>query len=619
MDYNLDSIKKMKLFKIPNVLFPILLLLICFIVYYPVITNNQFFCIDDHLLITRFETIKTLKDLYGSRMIDLQPVRDIINFFQYRIWKENDLFTFGFINVLIWFFANLYLYKILVFLKIDKTLSFLISVLFLTSPVFVIAVAWYSALKHLLSFLFTMMAVYFFITNKNLILTGSCYFLSLLSHPINVFWFIWAYFYNKSDQNISKENKKNKFNLIYFLVIIGMLLILFNIYYYYYYGVNENKAPTLPVYGWHAIVEILMSFGRYFYNFVFPFDLAIYYKVISIDNFVGLFFFILFGYWNIVNYKSLKKYWPWLVLGFFSLSTVTLHKLKIFVSNTYSLTFYASLVIFLLLALNDSKFKNQKKTYLIPILLIFIFSINSNIESSNWSDSVKVLKASYENEQEMNIGASYVANSISKLNKNGNDKITEEMLLEYVDIILELKKQIKDSSVYEQNSFFGAWQSFSGLVLRAKNIKIENKLEILKVIEDKNIIYSNISMMVSYMQLNNFENGEKYLNLILKQLKVIKIPNSPDVLRKIYLKLFETIFAQLQLVASKIDKISNDKTNYLITVNEFVFKIMPPPSWNEIQKIYNEMLQNGNTLKEHKKEIFEKNSNFFLEQLKSEK
>ncbi len=343
--------------------------LFLFFLYFKLVFNDYVLDYDDNLLLTPLHSMNTMKDyfilLFNGLLSDFQPIRDISYLFDIQIEKWFHFSIFHSTNLILWFSICLLFYKSLSFFSNSK-LNFLIMLALLFSPISVSSVAWISARKHLLACFFILLATTFSVKNRKspsmffsfLILI--IYTLSVLSHPITLFWPLWflIFFLN------SKHSKFFKAVLIVDMCFLGFLNYKYYLGPYVYLNFGVSKIHSFD------LAFSLLSLGRYFQLSFWPFGfLPTPHSEGSLQNLIGLFFLpiIIFMVTKIKSAWTKKLIFSIMPLYFFLLLPVVSIKTNIFCSDTYLLT---PLVVFLFCS--RSLLRNNFSTLF--FLSIFVFT-----------------------------------------------------------------------------------------------------------------------------------------------------------------------------------------------------------------------------------------------------
>lgn len=341
-----------------NYLFLILLSTLVIGIYWKVISKDLVLSYDDSVLLASLSKINNLKHYFSSIMngfiLDVQPVRDLSFYIDFKIKAFFPGYSFHFTNAFIWILICYFVRKIFLSQSPNSYyISGLLVLLYALSPISANSVAWIAARKHLLSTLFIVLATYLTLNNsKNLTLKkissiSFFYLLSCYSQPINSLWILWLAYFLYS-------NEKNKQYIKLFLVnsVVCISSILLNFYYYkFIYAKNVSPISKFSNYISLDLGDPLLAIGRYFYQSLYPFAaLPNSHFQGSWENLAGLVLLITalaFCYKKITSGQ--KNLVSPIIYYFFPLIIVTVNMTNVFCSDTYllnsSIGFYWCLLI----------------------------------------------------------------------------------------------------------------------------------------------------------------------------------------------------------------------------------------------------------------------------------
>jgi hypothetical protein len=207
--------------------------------------------------------------------------------------------------------------------------------LFAFHPIFVGSVGWISARKHLLSFLFILLATW-----EVLKLNGSrwrslgWYLLALLSQPIHLLWPVWAFLRGRFVEKAGSERARRMISTAQIasapLAAAGLANVL------YYSGLYVTHANAEKWASETGPAISLLALGRYATNLLFPVRLATIYDPGSILGVAGLLALpaVLVFFRKIPKARLAVS---WLVFALLPLAVVTARMTQIYVSDTYAL------------------------------------------------------------------------------------------------------------------------------------------------------------------------------------------------------------------------------------------------------------------------------------------
>lgn len=552
----------------------IIFFLIVFL-YFPIIGLDRFLGIDDTSLIGPIEKAASFKDvLFPNKPLDIQPVRDISYYIDYKL---HNLFQFDFYhltNILILLLAGWTLFSILQTNASSGFLTFLIICYFTSHPIFSFVVPWNSSRKHLLAFVFTLFCTKLSLVTwkKDIIrkiLLIISYVCAVLSQPIAILWPAWIIFHQFLFKNESQKKLKIGNKLIIFLSLLAICSIILQLWFYHYYKphyvpspltITDNGIKKIP-FNLTSLDLIFNSLGRYFLIFLIPFKQALYYEFQSPLNYFGLSLLIIFLI--ICFYKiPFKICLSILFFGYLPLAIVTFQPLTRYISNSYGLISFASFCAIVFILLSDFSKKYRKFIYLLLIAACIINitqtqSIVSAARESNTAYYAKSLEGSYDvlvsaefildtvNEDLFD----HVINSLSYEQKKQHMKILLSNMIKVNEYISERRREPLASG----NLTYLAMGQY---IVNSTLYNNKTKLKMIQLFEDRLNIYSNFNMLVVSFANQNFETSKLYLNLIKSQLKFVTknviVMNKEDALRG-----FDTRFTFITAVCIYLDNILN--------------------------------------------------------------
>lgn len=306
---------------------------------------------------------------------------------------------FHFHNVVLWLFCLFTGYKLLLRLGFEQKQSRPMVFLFGIYPLFSMCIPWVSSRKHLLAFFFILLSWLFFEIykqkgqTKHLAYLLLLYLLSSLSQPIYTLFPLWA----GLDWFYFSKKPRHWFFIPYFLLML--FLIYFHYDYYadhYQLGQRAQDLNVLNSINGLSVGTILLKMGRLFFQFIFPFRLAITYDSMSPYNYVGIIFFISYF---IVLAKALgpKVLLKWISLIMVS-STLWLFKVRsIFLSDTYLLLGAFGHFILMALLLKKLNLPAKAMTALITFF-ISIFSFTTFVHAKQFTNERQLWEQSFDKE-----------------------------------------------------------------------------------------------------------------------------------------------------------------------------------------------------------------------------
>lgn len=287
-------------------------------------------------------------EVQQNRTIDVQPVRDLSYLFDIKVARLLHLRVppFHITQLVIW---SICLWLVLELLLINElSVSGIIVGLSVIAchPIVTNSVGWIAARKHLLAFLFILLATRSVLLRKSRKLTFCYYMLAMLSHPLFVLWPIWVYFADRA-------SGAEVFRVVDWLkkrveLVVGMLTVAALNQWYYstryidHTGIRKEVAD--------ATIRLLapaLALGRDFVQLFAPIWLSAEYSPWSWQNFAGLIILlvcVVIGARRLFIFRSQNRETLWQSRGFIwstfaclVLAPVTLVATNVFVSDTYLL------------------------------------------------------------------------------------------------------------------------------------------------------------------------------------------------------------------------------------------------------------------------------------------
>lgn len=504
--------------------------------YWQQLYNHEQFILDDNIILDPILRSTSFLDIYKTTFVDVQPIRDLSYwidkslqpFFTLSIFKLSNLIYWHTACFLTTFFIPLYfsLYKE----KFDSIYAILASSCLLIHPAMTIPVAWISARKHLLAFLFIISASIFLLKyiKKSkltyLILSVLMFILSVGSHTIYCLWPFWASW--TLYQHLSKTKKS--WALIFSLIIftIGFLSGIGNYIYYkfFLYG-NQHFGGINVGYDFETLINIPLSFGRYFINLIDFSAVTIYYDTISVRNIIGTTLFVL----SIYIFTKIKKSpfkLNFIILFFISCVTFTLFPLGTFVQNTYPLLMSLTVMMFILFFLPSSlEFRlNSLKFFLI---LLFVEAAFTGYYAQLWRKNIDFITHIKSKEESLDVKAWYVIEESIRDLKGGvtnNVKNLENLSNEMLDLKHYFVNRTYINSV-STHIAFRAYNNFLYLLYSNISLKPEAKKLIMDEVCDFKVIYCNFFYGLNLYNIKDYTGASQYLNLVILQIyKILLTP-----------------------------------------------------------------------------------------------
>lgn len=377
-----------------------LLILFTAIIYWPLINVSSPVNPDAQYVFLILKSSQNLSgylyNLLNLKTLDFQPVRDLSLFIDLKIYDIWQLNISVLHNMIIWIICNLVLGKIIqsIFPEVSKSEVFFIQAGFLVYPLFTQTVCWGIARKHLLSFLFILLATHKWIKNdkefsfKDILYFTTFFCLSVLSQPITLLWPIWALIY-------ASVYKINRFK-DYFIWLIPAFLVLIcvgtiNTLYY------ESSPIFVSIYGSKtdeifSFGDKILSFGHYLFQLTYHYLLAFTYTLAHWSSLAGLgilgLILILLIYFKI----NRKFAFVWMMFGLLPLLIVMTKSKTLY--DTYLLLPATGLLI-ISLAIKE-KLPTFRFKYLFYSLGILTWILLSHNETLGWKDEILLTQRSFQ-------------------------------------------------------------------------------------------------------------------------------------------------------------------------------------------------------------------------------
>ena len=352
--------------------------------YLPVIQSGVVHTIDDRPLVEPLRQIHSLSDyaraVSDGRVFDLNPLRDLTYLADLQLSQLSGHSTLHLTNYLLWLLCLALAYGCFQRLLPTSTHAIAAFLLLLTHPVSVKAVAGVADRKHLLAFVFVLLAVRSTLQEKR----GRAllfFALSVLSHPIHLLWPLWWFAHRRltsgsSFTRIAREG--------WSLGLIALAGLAANQWYYTgpYLRANLGDAKYL-----HSTFTLdpsysLLSFGRYFFQLLVPVQISVFdYLVGDLANLLGLGLLPVFA---LLVWKFVPRNLRWLgALPFFlPLLLVNVRPTWTFVNDAYLLfpLFGSLLLIVSLLA----RWLNEKNLLVVASILSLLLLTQTLPLSRAW-------------------------------------------------------------------------------------------------------------------------------------------------------------------------------------------------------------------------------------------
>lgn len=324
----------------------------------------------------------------AGKILDFQPIRDLSHLIDLyfspkleRIHIIGVIHNFGLLLVTI-----LFLFQVLRNYTSFKQSIYIVAIFLLHPSIYEIYIEPTSR-KHILSFLFFLISIYYFkkeylSTAKNQLLVGLFFIFSIFSHPFSVFLPGFLLFEKKWE--VTLKQKLTKLSPL-FLISFGNVVLN-----YYYYSLTYNKVTNATkISGSFNPGKTLLYMGQHVKQVFLPINFSQYYSNLgSLELIFSLSFILLILY--LFKYRDKKNVLQFLI-PFFGIMTILYHRsVDLYYLNTYLLYPFFT---FILLATFINLFK---KTYLYLILAILFLAQIHRVYIRH--DSLRFFKNAYANQ-----------------------------------------------------------------------------------------------------------------------------------------------------------------------------------------------------------------------------
>ncbi|HNI98235.1 MAG TPA: hypothetical protein PL169_19355 [Leptospiraceae bacterium] len=430
----MGTFQKFKIFQSSTFYF-FILLLISFILYWEPAYRAPILNFDDRQLLIPMANVRSIYDYIslwqGNMIMDLQPVRDLSYFLEYRLAAVQGIGIHPqAFNVLLWISACFFAVKIFRMQGFADLESKLAGLFLSVHPVAVNSIAWSSGRKHVLSLFFISIASWLWLrwlhSEKRGVPFSAVlfYILSCLSQPINAGWVLWAgltvYLFHDS---VSQRNEKirNSAVPIILCLISGIITVSLNVWYYSSSRYSVGLGTKFVDEGFAAVPNRFFIFGRFLFQLLIPFRPSITsYDPSSWLSVIGIIILplFIFAVWKLNENRKQIIVWSFFTL--LPLITVNGPSNQHFGWDTYLLTPLLGWTMILGLTLRNisEKYNASDRNLLIIILsFILIFSVIAKTASEAWKDDESLWKRAVETEGSAAAMAGYIKTSLS-LKKN---------------------------------------------------------------------------------------------------------------------------------------------------------------------------------------------------------
>jgi hypothetical protein len=524
-----------------------LIALLGFVIYFPSIISSSPFDPDAQKIIPLLENCKNVGDYFARLMtlktLDFQPVRDVTLYVDITVNKLWGLNSLVFFNLVFWTFSICVVGRILkkVFPKIGELEIYLIMITFFFYPLFVWTVAWGMARKHLLSFLFILLATDKLLEInqnndwKNVGLINIYYALSIFSQPISILWPIWGLVF------LYLENHNLKFSL-YVLkttLVICLIGIIVNYLYYAYSPVMLSIYGSKTSSVWDFSDKIL-ALGHYIFQLFYPYLMSFSYELGHWSTITGILILGFFAYLVLGFKVDRRKAILWALYALLPLTIVTVKATTLF--DTYLLLpSLGVLILILLIKERLPDFKHKNKIY---VLLLLVGGWRSYNESNLWADEIKLTGTSFERRPSCKTAYDFLKLSYEN-GRPPHSNQAKHFFFEY-----------NCASNRAQN--FDLLNFKSNMLFYEEDFSADQRIDKLKSFA-RLALYPNIVLSALYIKLNKEREATQALSNMIDRWGNLKHQNAYLPLVDEYLK----PFCQ-----------KNDNQKCLDFINPFVFKEM---------------------------------------------
>ncbi len=407
----------MKRSELKRILFWAAVATVLAVIYWPLLVHDPILNRDDPMLLAPLMHQNSLHDVWRYSISptnpDLQPVRDFS--LMADIWTKRFFGwrNFHLHNLVLWFFCCIAFARFLRRFTSRESSIRGFTFFFAIHPMYVMTVGWIAAQKHLLAFLFFLLALNAYYAWKEAsgkkrkwLAAGiiSTYTLSVFSQPIYVFLPFWFYFSHLLDSKRLKfAATRVPFAILASMALMPIFVVLNILHYrarYILAGENPAKLSALDITNISAAGDFLLALGRYFYQIVVTTKYAVIYARGSLENMIGLALVPLFVYacGKVLGWKETTR---WFSLFLICLIIVLTKIRTLFISDTYLLG--ASIGIWLLLLFLWEKFSAdllrwRRTGAFLLALLAGALTIQSVSAARTWQSDYTMWKNSYTKE-----------------------------------------------------------------------------------------------------------------------------------------------------------------------------------------------------------------------------
>jgi len=377
----------------------IILPIIAFAIYYPIIFNDFVYC-DDHDIVLvnteRIDNLNNIGDEFSKGYIGTNYYRPMIYIsfiLNYAIGGKNPM-VYQITDIALHSVAGILLFILLVRLKLPKPSSIVVAIIFIIHPLFNNAVAWIVGRNDIIWGIFSLIAFIQFIKyldNKNifnLFLHSLTLLLAFLSKETSLVFpgILFSYYF------LIEYKKINKFEWKLISILFSSWLIPYAIY--FIMKSNAELGASVNSFGIQHILSNWRIPVEYIAKFFMPIDLMVLSTLGILNTTLGIIFSILGG--NFIFKKA--KINPLTLMGlvWFLLTTIPFLYFNLLNSNdwneylecrSYMPMIGVLIIIVSLVPKSVMEFKTKLSKTILILIFIFFISININ-ESIKYKNSI---------------------------------------------------------------------------------------------------------------------------------------------------------------------------------------------------------------------------------------
>jgi hypothetical protein len=246
------------------------------IIYFPLLSSGTLLNRDDIQIVPPLLSIHSFRDFFSyllpGRSMDIQPVRDISLMADVLLQRWTGFPFFHLHNVLLWFCSGLIVFRIFQRFVDSAPLAMAATAAFTLHPMMVMTVGWISARKHILAFLFFLLALEAFFawveSRRRAHWVLGFYLLSVLSQPILVFFPVWCALFLACQESLRNRLRSP---LLLFLWAFMIAAVAANyLHYDFAYRNSPEARAALELSSFSPVGDVLLALGRYAWNIFVP-------------------------------------------------------------------------------------------------------------------------------------------------------------------------------------------------------------------------------------------------------------------------------------------------------------------------------------------------------------